>query len=71
MFDPEKFVNEAIEKLREERQGNAIIACSGGVDSVVATVLVNRAVGSKLLAVHVDTGYMRKDESEFVVALMG
>ena len=70
MFDPEKFTEEAIQKLKFEIKDNAIIACSGGVDSVVATVLVNRAVGGKLLAVHVDTGFMRKDESRQVVGMM-
>lgn len=70
MFDPEKFTAEAIQKLKDDIPDNAIIACSGGVDSVVATVLVNRAVGSKLLAVHVDTGFMRKGESEHVVEMM-
>lgn len=70
MFDPEKFTSEALQKLKKAIDGNAIIACSGGVDSVVATVLVNKAVGMKLLAVHVDTGYMRKNESENVVKMM-
>jgi GMP synthase (glutamine-hydrolysing) len=70
MFDPGKFVSEAIEKIKLNISGNAIIACSGGVDSTVAAVLVHRAIGERLLAVHVDTGYMRKGESEFVVKLM-
>lgn len=70
MFDPEKFTKEAIDKLKEDITGKAIIAVSGGVDSTVAAVLVNRAVGGKLLAVHVDTGYMRKKESAGVIKLM-
>jgi GMP synthase (glutamine-hydrolysing) len=70
MFDPEKFTKEAIDKLKEDITGKAIIAVSGGVDSTVAAVLVNRAVGGKLLAVHVDTGYMRKKGSAGVIKLM-
>ena len=70
MFDPENFANEAIEQIRQQIDGKAIIACSGGVDSIVATVLVSMAIGDKLLAVHVDTGFMRKDESADVVKMM-
>ncbi len=70
MFDPEKFTNDAIEKLKSDIDGKAVIACSGGVDSTVATVLVSRAIGDQLLAVHVDTGYMRKDESKIVSELL-
>lgn len=70
MFDPESFSNEAIESLRQQIDGKAIIACSGGVDSIVATVLTNLAIGDRLLAVHVDTGYMRKNESADVVKMM-
>ncbi len=64
MFNPEKFVNQAIEELKERITDKAIIASSGGVDSTVATVLAHRAIGDKLVAVFVDTGYMRKNESE-------
>ena len=70
MFDPESFANEAIEQIRKQIDGKAIIACSGGVDSIVATVLVSMAVGDELLAVHVDTGFMRKNESADVVKMM-
>ena len=70
MFDPESFANEAIEQIRQQIDGKAIIACSGGVDSVVATVLVSMAIGDQLLAVHVDTGFMRKNESADVVKIM-
>ena len=70
MFDPETFANDAIEHIKNQITGKAIIGCSGGVDSVVATVLVSKAVGDQLLAVHVDTGFMRKNESADVVKMM-
>jgi len=66
VFDPQKFVEEKVSELRETIDGKAIIACSGGVDSTVAAVLVSRAIGDRLLAVFVDTGYMRKGEAEYV-----
>ena len=65
-FDPAKFTDEAVEGLKIELTGKAIIAASGGVDSTVAAVLAAKAVGDNLLAIYVDTGYMRLDESKFV-----
>ena len=70
MFKPERFIEETISKLRGEIKGKAIIAFSGGVDSTVAAALTNKAIGEQLIAVHVDTGYMRKNESEEVRKLM-
>ena len=66
MFDPQEFVREKIEELKTKITGKAIIACSGGVDSTVAAVLVDRAIGDRLLTVYVDTGLMRKGETEDV-----
>ena len=45
----------------------AICGLSGGVDSSVAAALVHRAIGSQLTCVYVDTGLMRRGESEQVV----
>lgn len=40
---------------------------SGGVDSAVCTALLNAALGpERVVAVHIDNGFMRKDESESV-----
>ena len=44
-----------------------ICGLSGGVDSAVAAALVHKAIGSQLTCVYVDTGLMRKNESEQVV----
>lgn len=66
MFDPQEFVQEKIEELKTKITGKAIIACSGGVDSTVAAVLVDRAIGDRLLTVYVDTGLMRKGETDDV-----
>ena len=66
LFNPEKFIGEKVKELRENIRGRAIIACSGGVDSTVAAVLVNRAIGSSLLVIFVDTGFMRENESREV-----
>lgn len=66
MFDAKEFVENAIEELRGEVKGRAIIAVSGGVDSTVAAKIGSMALGKNLTAVYVDTGFMRKGESEFV-----
>ncbi len=66
MFDPEAFIREQTELIRKAVPGKAIIACSGGVDSTTAAVLAGQALGERLLAVYVDTGFMRKGETEDV-----
>jgi len=70
MFDSEGFINEAVERLRADLDGRAIIACSGGVDSTVAAVLVSRAIGDRLLAIYVDNGLMREGETEGVRGIL-
>lgn len=62
-------IGEAIEALESQIDDTAIIACSGGIDSSVAAVLAHRAVGSLLHCVYVDTGFMRRGESEEVAAM--
>ena len=66
LFKPDKFVEEQKEFVSEKIKGKAIIACSGGVDSMVAAVIVSKAIGDRLLAVYVDTGLMRKGETDEV-----
>ena len=66
LFNPARFAKEAVSAIEKQVQGRAIIAASGGVDSMAATVLATQALGEQLLAVHVDTGYMRQDESTAV-----
>ena len=70
MFNVDKFVKEETERLRENIKGKAIIACSGGVDSAVAAVLAKEAVGKDLIAVFVDTGFMRKGEPDDVKRML-
>ena len=69
MFDPERFISETVERLRSEIRGKALIACSGGVDSTVSAILTHRAIGERLHALHIDTGLLRRGESEQVKKL--
>ncbi|WP_277555213.1 glutamine-hydrolyzing GMP synthase [Halobaculum limi] len=65
MVDVDSFIQEATEEIREAvGDANAIIALSGGVDSSVAAALAYEAIGEQLTPVYVDTGLMRKGETE-------
>jgi GMP synthase (glutamine-hydrolysing) len=61
-------IDEQVDLIRK-RVGDARVICglSGGVDSSVAAALVHKAIGSQLTCIYVDTGLMRKGESEQVV----
>ncbi|ASI98338.1 glutamine-hydrolyzing GMP synthase [Thermococcus celer] len=68
----ERFIGEKVEEIRETvGDGRAVIALSGGVDSSVAAVLAHRAIGDRLHAVFVNTGFLRKGEPEFVRKTFG
>jgi GMP synthase (glutamine-hydrolysing) len=57
------FIAETVEAIRKQAEGaRAICALSGGVDSTVAAVLVDRAIGDRLTNIFVDTGLLRRDE---------
>jgi len=70
MFNVADFVDEAVSSLKGKITETAIIACSGGVDSSVAAVLANQAVGGLLHCVYVDTGFMRKNETEEIEEML-
>ena len=71
LFSPEKFMEDVITNLPKEIDGPAIIAVSGGVDSTVAAAATAKAIGENLLAVYVDTGYMRLNETEAIEEILG
>ena len=67
MFNPEEFIENSLKEIRKAVGDSRVIsACSGGVDSTVATYLVHKAVGKQLLAVFIDDGLRREGEPEFV-----
>jgi len=67
MVDTDAFVEETIAEIREAvGDGHAVIALSGGVDSSTAAALAYEALGDRLTPVYVDTGLMRKGETESI-----
>ena len=64
------FKGEMIEAIKKQ-VGSSRVICglSGGVDSSVAAVLIHEAIGEQLTCVYVDTGMMRKGETQQVVSL--
>jgi len=61
-------IEEQVDAVRSKvGDDRAICGLSGGVDSAVAAALVHRAIGANLTCVYVDTGLMRKNESDQVV----
>ena len=61
------FITASIDKYRHELKGKKVImALSGGVDSTVAAVLLDKAIGDDLHCIFVDHGLLRKDEAALV-----
>ncbi len=61
------FVNNTVQELRDKiGKEKVLCAISGGVDSSVLAVLLNKAIGKNLIGVFVDNGLLRKKEGELV-----
>jgi GMP synthase (glutamine-hydrolysing) len=69
-WTPQNFIEESIDKIKSAVGDSKVIcALSGGVDSTVAAVLLEKAIGDKLVCIHIDNGLMRKNESEQIEKL--
>ena len=64
----ESFVDETILLLREQLGGDRVImALSGGLDSTVTALLLQKAIGDRVTNLVVNSGLLRKNEFEEVV----
>ncbi|MBQ7669180.1 MAG: glutamine-hydrolyzing GMP synthase [Clostridia bacterium] len=62
------FINEQIAAIRAQvGDGKVLLALSGGVDSSVCAALLIKAIGDRLVCVHVNHGLLRKGEPEQVI----
>ena len=67
-WTPDSFVEETVDGLKEKLQNDKVVlGLSGGVDSSVAAVLLNKAIGQNLYCVFVNNGLLRKNEFESVL----
>lgn len=67
-WTPASFVEETVRELKEKiGSDKVVLGLSGGVDSTVAGVLLNKAIGENLYCIFVDNGLLRKDEFESVL----
>jgi GMP synthase (glutamine-hydrolysing) len=67
-WTPDSFVESSVQELRAMLgDDKVVLGLSGGVDSSVAAVLLNRAIGSNLTCIFVNHGLLRKHEFEDVM----
>ena len=67
-WSPASFIEATVAELKQQLgDDKVILALSGGVDSSVTAVLLNRAIGENLTCVFVDHGLLRKNEFENVL----
>ena len=67
-WTPASFIESTVAELKEQLgDDKVILALSGGVDSSVTAVLLNKAIGKNLTCIFVDHGLLRKNEFENVM----
>lgn len=67
-WTPNSFVEETVSDLKAQLGNDRVVlGLSGGVDSTVAAVLLNKAIGGNLFCIFVNNGLLRKDEFQNVL----
>ena len=64
----ENYIETTVKEIKEKvGDKKVILGLSGGVDSSVAAMLINKAIGKQLTCIFVDTGLLRKNEAKYVM----
>ena len=67
-WNPESFIDRSVDDLKSKlKNDKVILGLSGGVDSSVASVLLDKAIGDNLYCVFVNNGLLRKGEFDEVL----
>ncbi len=68
-WQPKSIASDCIAKARQQiGDANVLLGLSGGVDSSVVAALLHQAIGTQLTCVFVDTGLLRHQEGDQVMA---
>jgi len=71
LWAPANIIDDAVERIRAQvGNDHVLLGLSGGVDSSVVAALLKRAIGDQLTCVFVDTGLLRWNEGDQVMATM-
>lgn len=72
-WNPEGFIEQSLRDIRAMVEPGKKVICglSGGVDSSVAAVIVNKALAGELKCIFVDNGLLRKHEADEVLQKLG
>jgi GMP synthase (glutamine-hydrolysing) len=72
MVNAEKFISQSIAEIKTAAaQEKVVMALSGGVDSSVCAAIAAKAIGENLIPIYIDTGLMRKGETDRIRTIFG
>ncbi len=72
LWTPASIIEDAVARIKEKvGDDEVILGLSGGVDSSVVAMLINKAIGDKLTCVFVDNGLLRLNEGQQVMDMFG
>ncbi|MDA7746406.1 glutamine-hydrolyzing GMP synthase [Psychromonas sp.] len=72
LWTPASIIDDAVARMKEQiGDDEVILGLSGGVDSSVVAMLLQRAIGDKLTCVFVDNGLLRLNEGQQVMDMFG